>query len=730
MEWTGKCVRLFAGCFGPTSRPIIACCIITYLFVTVALKPVFFEQPPVDELTWVERSLILDWIPDPNVICGSAQPVRGSGWRYYFCIHHPTVARLAYRVVLRSAGFCDPPAKRYNDRITYDENCRLGNILPVQMRELLRATNAAFVLAALVLAYFALLQVCPSRFLALLALLPIVYEPSITGAFNSTVGYIGTDAILLFMLVLFLFAWLHMGDRGPGSAVVLGILGGLAASTKYNGVLAPLAAMAYFAVRQTGWRRVTRPLVTGAVAAAVFVALNPIYLAGGPAWAWKVFGDTLRVLSAGQKPEALQGMTVNGFSERLLLMFPDVVFLLPVVVLMSGVWRSRGLLQVIFWAAFLMGGNLIALRLFLPTYAAPVRLAFLLALMAAALAKARNLFGRQDSPGGASSRPDQPPALTAAPGPSLVSRGTARILDAVNRVPARVRWLLLVPIPLGAFFLEASSWMLVPTLLVCLFIGGYWVLRSAAAAALVALPLALTVPWRYHAAVQFMAPFCIAASICWLISLYFASPRHGPHASTVLTAAMTAALALAPQSLPLVALVIGCYLARPTDVARRVVVRACLVSAGVAFGVRALLLLVFGAGVSSMLSIESFFPSHPGVWSLAALSESSHSRFYNANVRLLNQDFCWALLVPLALLAYPCRRQWWFTPTFAGGMLLFVATYALGKSAAFQYSLPMQVGLLVPFGIVAAGALHRELRARRAAVYPPPEPAEGASRAD
>jgi hypothetical protein len=92
---------------------------------------------------------------------------------------------------------------------------------------------------------------------------------------------LGCDAFLAFTLALMLLVWLRLHLRGEGrswrSALLVGALGGLAASAKYNGALGLLAFLGYI-ILSNARLRYPKALLAGTVAFAVFCMINPVML--------------------------------------------------------------------------------------------------------------------------------------------------------------------------------------------------------------------------------------------------------------------------------------------------------------------------------------------------------------------------------------------------------------------------------------------------------------------
>lgn len=99
-----------------------------------------------------------------------------------------------------------------------------------------------------------------------------------------------------------------------------------------------------------------------------------------------------------------------------------------------------------------------------------------------------------------------------------------------------------------------------------------------------------------------------------------------------------------------------------------------------------------------------------GIWNLSTLSDYVHSERYNRMIFKFGQRMYWAPVIAFALWSLRARGAWWFGATFGGAAMVVAGTLLFGERVYFQWSMPLQVALVVPLGIVAVGAL-RDLRA-------------------
>jgi len=387
-------LRGISSAFSPASRTLAALLVISYAAAALALPYAIVAPSGTDDTNWAQRALAPWWFPQPRGVAAGWEKERelhfhdqkwtSAYWRdYFYAIDHPSVTRIVYRAALHAAGIRELVNKPWDGTISNDRNEDLGHILPYRVRTLMRSVNLVFFLATLYLIFFAGKRALGSGGLAFLAALPIAVEPVMSKTQLSIVTYIGDDAILLFMVVLFWFAWLWAKDRGTAGAVVLGAAGGLATATQVNGCLPLLAAVVYYAIYARAWRRVALPTVMMGTAAAVFLALNPVYL-GGAAWMARALRDTmsLRTYIRGQQPCGPGDFTRV---ETILAAVPHIYFYLAVAAVAFAARRTSWFGVTAFWSASVFFGNLALIHKAVPRYAAPIRVALLVLFMTAGL---------------------------------------------------------------------------------------------------------------------------------------------------------------------------------------------------------------------------------------------------------------------------------------------------------------------------------------------------------
>jgi hypothetical protein len=689
--------------FSPAARTAIALALLTCLFVTAAIRPVFLALPPVDEVTWADRSLSPWWFPYPRERPDGPNADSEYGKHYYYAIHHPTVTRIIYRFALHSAGIRRQPDITYDYSLTFDENIKRCNVLPYNMRTVLRVTNACFVLAALVLLFFALLRILQSRLLALAALLPIVYEPTLTGAFNCTVGYIGADAVLMFMLVCFLCAWLAVKDRGIPGAVILGLLAGLATSTKYSGAVVLIAAMVFYAFRERGRRRFALPFVAGSLATVVFLALNPVYFGGGLGWAANVFRDTISLHRRLQGEATLDALYISDRWELLRAYLPHVSFALPLLYAFREVRRAPWFAPTALWALSIIFGHLVVLKVFLPTYAGIVRLALLVLVMSAALTRIAQLRARRRGEGRAPDVGDG--------GQRAEDRGASETTGGGGRSQSVARTKLRMPVVAVLLAALAVAGMLMPSapafalalMLAALVFMGSRVISGGSAAAAVVTASVLGTLWPPVAIAQQMILFTSAAVIMWALWLHLSrrSARGGTGPAAL---ASGAAFALSPHSLVFPLIVAAACAPARRRAGRRRLVAALLIPPIMVVCIQFLTMKALGLPAAPFPRWPDLTWALSELWNVMVRDPGLFSAPYHRAVLHFGKGFQWPLAIVAALFVIQLRRSWWFVATFAGGALLTVGALLYGQSPYFQHSVPMQVGLLAPLSVAAVEA--------------------------
>ena len=713
--------------FSPAFRTTLAIIAIVYIFTNAALKPIFLQRPSPDEVTWVNRSLSPWWFPHERTLDRSQWGAR-YGREYYYCTHHPSVTRIIYGSVLHLVGADEPLGKQYNYGATQAENEVRGNLIGYVARITLRVTNAAFTLTAMLLVFFGLLRIWPNRALAALAVVLIVLDQTFTTSFNGVIGKVGSDAVLLFMLVAFWFAWLRVARRGVSGAVVLGVLGGLATSTKLNGSFVLVAAIAYYLVAERGWRRLLMPLALGVTSVAVFILLNPIYVGGGFRWAWMVFHDTLTTLYKLQfetigNPVNSRWLVTGGADLKLSL-FPYLPFLVPATALAATVRREWWFEPTVFWSGAIIVLNLAGLVLFLPVYTVPIRAAFLILIAAASMARFGQIARwRRERAGGAAQDPPGSGAVEGpgSAGPTAPQKTAGPLRDEIKSsarpVGASAAGMLLVPLiaAAGLFLQDVPTQAFAAAILAVVFASAWMISGGIVKALVVSVTPAFMMLWYHTLKVAPMLQFVLAATILWLLYIYLSNPRRKGNAVAATALASVVAGTLSPQSAVLLVLVLLFYVVRPNAARRRSIAVALVAPFAFALLFQWFMSSFVPASPTGQPGWHDFSWRRVDLWNVATWSSLAHGRVYDRVVLGCNR-WIWQPVAPaLLVLAYPYRRQWWFRATFVGAAALVAGALLYGGNVYFQYSLPLEMGLLVPLGIVAALELDGEARQWRSA---------------
>jgi len=174
----------------------------------------------------------------------------------------------------------------------------------------------------------------------------------------------------------------------------MGVVIGLALSTKLNGGLLLVAYLVYLVLESKGIDRVWRPVAFVSTAFTVFVAVNPVLQKGGVAGLF----DTLRAMLAWRGRvyrlhEHLFG-TMPGW-KMFTFMFP-YWYLLPLAALL--VWgnrRERWFAPVILWSLFLVVGTAVTINQPFTRYLMPIDFGITVSVMLSAIAISRRLYGRE-----------------------------------------------------------------------------------------------------------------------------------------------------------------------------------------------------------------------------------------------------------------------------------------------------------------------------------------------
>jgi hypothetical protein len=486
--------------------------------------------------------------------------------------------------------------------------------------------------------------------------------------------------------------WLFVKDKGWTAALVLGVVGGLATSTKYNGALVLVAGMAYYFIWGRSWRRAGLPLLMGVVAVAVFAALNPVYW-GSPSWAWKVFTDTLGNFARGASPATHQAYTLGTRTELVLAYVPYVAFIIPVLALLIDLGRSPMVAVTAFWSGALVLGNTALGTLFVPHYATPPRVGAIVLLAALALEKMRRIAAAKSAAGAVSQAPpDAEDELERrgreGPGSAATGRGAvggALLLAATWAAVAA----------LAALASDLPAWILAGGALLGVFAGARRILSNSFAAAAVVLPLALLVPWSIPPSGYQTAAFSLAAVLVWFAAAQLVVTPAARYSGVIASLAACVAFLLSPHVLVLLVLAALWCAATVKGESRVRTALLLLAPAGVGIAVQ----WALGMPAEWVLDWRHYAITAGGDWSLRAWSEEGHGQKYNQIVFIFGRLAYLPVLVPFAALAWSYAKKPVVAWTVCWGALLVAGTLVFGEDAYFQYSFPMQIGILVPAGI-------------------------------
>jgi len=242
--------------------------------------------------------------------------------------------------------------------------------------------------------------------------------------------------------------------------------------------------------------------------------------------------------------------------------------------------------------------------------------------------------------------------------------------------------------------------------LVALLSGCRLVLGKWVAAALVVLPVAALLPWRtsvyaWHSSAVLPA----GAAVIWL--WWLAAEREGKIQKrltgvagwAIAAAAASGIVQFAPQALIVLAAA-AAYRAARASGARRLVPVAALFVAPLCS--KALILVAaaaatgYGHGASYWLG-SNFLEG----WASRSWFEATGSYAFLNTQAEFNTLFWLPMALPVAAIGFAWRRRWWFAPTFLWAAVLLGGTLALERNLYLQFSLPMQMALLVPAGLIA-----------------------------
>jgi len=270
---------------------------------------------------------------------------------------------------------------------------RRGAYAPRSSIMALRLVNIAVYGVMLVALWWTAKAVLRSHWLALIPTASV----AITPAFTTNMAFVtwSGDIFVLAMLAVTLAVWTYFHLRGNPTSrtavIVTALMCGLTTSSKLNGVVVLFGYMAYLAIVSRGWSRLVKPAVAGAIAFAVFLAVNPVVFLFPDSYPWEVLMRMVtrrsEVVSAWVRREGPLPWTE--LVSHALFWWP----LLPAAIWLF--WRQRRaswFLPLALWCAFIVVGTLagiIGVQRADDEYTAPILLSLFFPLATAMLALGR-----------------------------------------------------------------------------------------------------------------------------------------------------------------------------------------------------------------------------------------------------------------------------------------------------------------------------------------------------
>jgi len=177
---------------------------------------------------------------------------------------------------------------------------RHGRYAPRSSMMALRFTNIAVYGVMLAALWWTARAALKSPWLALLAVSPVALTP----AFNLNLAFVtwSGDIFMLAAVAVTLAAWTRFHLAGAATSrkaiIVTGILCGIAAGSKLNGILVLAAYCLYLAIVSRSFSRLANPAMAAAIAFAVFLAVDPVVFLYPDRAPWQVL--TMMVVRRGQ----------------------------------------------------------------------------------------------------------------------------------------------------------------------------------------------------------------------------------------------------------------------------------------------------------------------------------------------------------------------------------------------------------------------------------------------
>lgn len=303
----------------------------------------------------------------------------------WYAIDHPAVFRWIDAAVLRAFDVeigKVPVVDPYKPVKWSIEN---GFAAPRRPVMFLRGAGAASLLGAMILLFLVARRALGGCIWGFVVAIPLV----LPGHIGLTVGgYLFTDAYLAFFLALTLLVWLRFHySAAPLSyprVAVMGLVIGLAVSTKINAGLLLIAYLIYVFMLSSGASRWLKAFVVLSASLAVFVAVNPIMWQGGPVWWAEVIGRMLKHrANVIEVHKSLFGE--HAFLNRLAFMLP-MWYLLPLMALLVARMRhEKWFLPVTLWAALLVAGTALTANQPFMRYRMPIEMALAVIMVLSAV---------------------------------------------------------------------------------------------------------------------------------------------------------------------------------------------------------------------------------------------------------------------------------------------------------------------------------------------------------
>lgn len=310
---------------------------------------------------------------------------------YLWAIDTPAVSRWIDYGALRLFGVETGEIPIVKANAGYRWNVEHGRLAPRGPVNFLRKVNVVWLLAAFACLVILAKVTVGSYGWGLVAIAPLALSREFGGP---VAAFIFADAQLAFFVALFGLMWVrfHLGPGALGWANVatMGIIAGLAVSTKYNAGLLVVAYATYAVGVAKGKMRLWKPVVFAATTFAVFVILNPVTWRGGPAWWGQVIHDIFkhRVNLLEIQREFFGKTTLWG---RIAAIFPWW-YALPIPGYV--VWRARRekwFLPAALWAGFLAVGTMVTIHEVFFRYRMPIYMPLCVVAMLSAISACRPL---------------------------------------------------------------------------------------------------------------------------------------------------------------------------------------------------------------------------------------------------------------------------------------------------------------------------------------------------